>query len=323
MRLKVLIVEDDPIQGDSLAYLLGLHGYYPEVASDGRDAVRRICNGMFHVALLDYRLPEIDGLGVARVIRNLRAPSNRPRLVALTSAPQDLVAHLLEFDEIISKPIDPALLLPAIERGRPAGALIRQAALRGLGEPDPCVVPVATGPALPRDSAGARGRVLLVDDDAQMLEFMRLTLLSCGFKVDVAQDGLEAVGRIGDEAYDVVVLDFNMPKLDGLAAAKVIYDLTERRICPSLIALTSAPDRLAAQDQRWHLVFDEIVSKASGVQAILLAVENCLKYRVIRSKKALDTLNLQSLIAFAGRLDDVRSVANAPCRADSPPTGLA
>lgn len=309
MRLKVLIVEDDPIQADVLAGMLGSHGYYVDVAEDGRNALRRICTGAFHVALIDYRLPEIDGLGLARVVPALGASFNRPRLIAVTSSPLDLGAGSADFDEVLSKPIVLDRLLQAIERGRPAMAApgaahpatqledMARGALAGPTPVFPPAFPFALPSALPSSLPGARRRVLLADDDPALRDFLRLTLEGRGYEVDVAEDGLQAVVRIGTGLYDVVVVDFKMPKLDGLAAAKIIYDLLDRRIRPRIVALTSTPESLTGEDPRWHLVLDDVVSKASGIPAILTSIENCIDYKEIRAQKPLAVFDLLSMLA--------------------------
>jgi CheY-like chemotaxis protein len=292
-----LIVEDDPIQSDVLASLLGSKGYYVDIAGDGRQALRRICTGEFHVALIDYRMPEVDGLGLARVVRALGDTLDRPRLVALTSSPQDLGDGSADFDEVLSKPIVVDRLLQAIERGRSGKAVMDAAGPAAQSVPFTPVASAGTNADTALPSVGPHRRVLLVDDDADLLEFLRLTLTTRGFDVNVAEDGLEAIGRIGTNCYDVVVVDFNMPKLDGLAAAKIIYDLIDRRTRPRIVALTSTPESLIAQDPRWHLVLDDIVSKTSGLPAILSAIENCINYKAIRLEKPLAVFDLQSMLA--------------------------
>jgi len=296
LRLKILVVEDDPIQADGLARLLGSCGYFVDIAVNGRQALRRICTGMFHVALIDYRLPEIDGLGIAQVVQNLRSTFDRPRLVALTSAPQDLVAGSAEFDEVLGKPIVLEMLRGAIERGRPVDYTTGEAAR--ATQPAGRTQGALAKPA-PSASTEKRGRVLLVDDDEHLREFLRLTLEFRGFEVDVARDGLEAVSRVRTSAYDVVVVDFNMPKLDGLATAKVIYDLTARPTRPRIIALTSTPCSLVAQDRKWRLVLDEVVSKANGAPDFLAAVENCMDYRVHLRSEPSNITDVDFFIKFA------------------------
>lgn len=291
MRLKVLVVEDDPIQADDLARQLWGRGYYADVVNDGREALRRIRTGIFDVAVIDYRLPEVDGLGIARVIRSLNEASCQPRLVALTAAPHTLTGYSEDFDEILSKPADLDRLLQAIERGRRPSPAIDEAA--PVAQPKPAAIASSKG------EAGARGSVLLADDDPPLRAFLQQALQYHGYKVDLAADGLEAVERIGGNAYDVVLVDFKMPRLDGLSAAKVIYDLVERQARPRIVALTSTPGSLVARDPEWPLVLDEIVSKADGVPAVLAAVENCIGYKELRSQTPLEILDLRSLTTLA------------------------
>ena len=114
----ILIVEDDPIQRDLLQSALHHHGYKVDTSADGLDAIRQIEEGCHDLVLLDYKLPEIDGLGVARLIGHLDAQVGRPPLIALTSTPDLLQSRETlstdEFDEIVAKPI----AIPSPSRGR-------------------------------------------------------------------------------------------------------------------------------------------------------------------------------------------------------------
>jgi CheY-like chemotaxis protein len=114
MRQRLLVVEDDAIQQAVLKSALERRGYDIEVASDGLTAVRMLRGGGFDLALIDYRLPEIDGLASARLLREMMTGEDRPKLIALTSAADSLSSREVSesvFDEIVSKPLNlPALL---------------------------------------------------------------------------------------------------------------------------------------------------------------------------------------------------------------------
>ncbi len=302
MRQKILIVEDDPVQADVLAHLLEARGYFVDVVDNGREAVRRLRGGLFDVAIIDFHIPEFDGSRVALVVRNLVGLAKRPRLIALTSSPANLSANAAEFDAILAKPLAAEALVRAIEQGGavdPAPACVLSASATPAGLDEACL-PQETD--LLNGRGASRGRVLLADDDPHMLELVRLTLESDQMDVDVAGDGLEAVRMIEAGSYDVVVVDFQMPRLDGLAAAKVIYDSVGREVRPRIVALTSTPESIMAQDPAWTMVLDGIVSKRGGPAAVLRMVQDCLYYKALRTDRPIEMLSIGDLANLASSL---------------------
>ncbi|HEX4610201.1 MAG TPA: response regulator [Urbifossiella sp.] len=89
-RLAVLVVEDYPDAADSCAELLRAYGYRADVARTGEDALRRAADDPPDVALLDLRLPDLDGCEVARRLRDRVLPKgNRPLLIAYSGCVTD------------------------------------------------------------------------------------------------------------------------------------------------------------------------------------------------------------------------------------------
>jgi CheY-like chemotaxis protein len=86
----ILIVEDDSVQQAILRSALASRGYVVEVASDGLDAIRKVREGHYDLALVDYHLPEINGLATATLIRDFMGEAARPVLLALTAWPEGL-----------------------------------------------------------------------------------------------------------------------------------------------------------------------------------------------------------------------------------------
>jgi len=137
MSPRILIAEDDELQGAVLQSSLKSRGYQAEIVSDGLEAVRRLCAGRYDLALLDYHLPEVDGLAAARLLHGFLRSEDRPRLIALTSAAEGLreregVSGGTAFDAVVSKRHGLPALLSAIDVSL-RGVAERDAALAARG----------------------------------------------------------------------------------------------------------------------------------------------------------------------------------------------
>jgi len=282
VRLKILVVEDDDLQAKVLAGQLEHEDLYVDVVNNGLDAIRRINSGIFDVALIDYRIPHVNGVAVAKIIHSITGPAVRPRLIALTGAADELrqqTAKAVEpdFDAIVAKPFTMPTLMATIRR---CYAEAPPRANKALRMPDrPPQVASASVVCPPR------ARVLVVDDDATLRGLLQMALQTEGYAVDCAANGLEALNCISTTTYDVALIDYRMPELDGLGTAKLIYDLLDRRHRPRLVALTGAIDDLMVEDPHYGLLFDNVVMKSEGVPTMLSAVRASLNYLRLRANQ--------------------------------------
>ena len=283
MQARILVVEDDQLQQSLLKSALEGCGYEVETASDGLSAVWRIREGHYDLVLLDYNLPEMDGMAVARLINDLMGQVARPRLVALTAIPGCVLGRELltgkVFDSVVAKSVDlPALLATITRHVRTAPSrAVRAAAEFGLlvqewGEYENA----SPRPPLAQDDE-VQPRVLVVEDDVLQSSIVQAALQSQGYAVDTALDGLDAVRRMRNHAYDLALIDYELPEIDGFATARLISDLVSERTRPRLVALTSMPEHLTNRTTQWHRVFDEVMGKAEGLPAILAAVNRHLR----------------------------------------------
>jgi two-component system sensor histidine kinase/response regulator len=282
-RIHILIVEDNSPQQEVLEAVLSGAGYAVEVASDGLDAVRRVREGNYDLAIIDYQLPEIDGLATARLIREFLGETARPALVALTAWP-DHLAHRqglgeIGFDAIVVKPLRLPALMSAIEHcleAAPSKA-IRRAAKDALlqnswadYDAEPLLRGTPNGQLMPP-------RILLVEDDDLQQRIMRSALEQKGYMVETISDGMHAITMIRERAYDLVLVDYLLPELDGLAAARLILDLMNDDVRPRMIALTAAPTQLSGRQAVTGSAFDEVVAKSAGLPALLATVARHLR----------------------------------------------
>jgi PAS domain S-box-containing protein len=178
------------------------------------------------VAILDMQMPGMDGLTLAREIRGYRDADALP-LVMLTSLGRRIHDRRAsaEFAAFLTTPI----------RGSQLHATI--AAVVGARTVD------AQAPRdhEPRSTAGTRAslRVLLVEDNAVNRQLALRLLEKLGYQADVAVNGLEALEALRRRPYEVVLMDVEMPEMDGLETARHIHRVWPRRERPRIIAMTA------------------------------------------------------------------------------------
>ena len=121
-------------------------------------------------------------------------------------------------------------------------------------------------------------RILIAEDDEVQGLLLRTAVVRRGYQVDMVSDGLEAVRRLRSGDYEFALLDYSLPELDGLAAARLTQDLLAEHRRPRLIAITASAEQLEQRDNQAGRSpsFDVIVSKASGFPAVLKSIEAAL-----------------------------------------------
>ena len=212
--IRVLVVDDDLVTCEHTTLILNRIGVDAEYVTSGKAAVTRVKSALqrhtcYNIALVDWKMPDMDGVETARSIRRIVGPDT---LVIIMSAYDwtEIEARAREagVDFFISKPIFQSVvqdvLLKATRR--------RQSA--------------ATLPVQKEDFAGRR--ILLVEDNEINMEIARTLLEFRNASVDGACNGQQAVEMFRSSPpnhYDAVLMDVRMPVMDGIAATQAIRGL--------------------------------------------------------------------------------------------------
>ena len=237
---RVLVVDDNEtaraLMGDMLSRMM----FDVETAASGADALRLVEDAAragrpYRIVYLDWRMEGMDGIELARRIRDV--PTARPpHLVMVTAYGRDDVINQATANGIhtcLIKPVTAARLFDATKELLDA----RRRAARDVARLE------ATSTEVPLAIHGAR--ILVVEDNELNQQVVRELLGQAGVEVDVAANGLEAVRRIPDGRYELVLMDVQMPVMDGLAATRELRRTPGLERLP-IIAMTAN----AMQDDR-------------------------------------------------------------------------
>ncbi|HEV2228937.1 MAG TPA: two-component regulator propeller domain-containing protein [Steroidobacteraceae bacterium] len=203
--MRVLVAEDNAAARVLIVNALRAWGARATQAPSREIALMELRGGCYEAVILDDPLPDGDGQAVLREIRDMGA--NRPlmvRLVGFTSLKPVAAGAARDawFDAELTKPLR-LRQLRAVLAGGGAG---EQAARRGAA--------ASAGPP----PAALRGRVLVVEDQSLNLEVAQGMLAALGVDVETAANGREALARLEHESFDLVLMDCEMPVMDGFAA---------------------------------------------------------------------------------------------------------
>ncbi len=212
----VLVVDDSPTAREILGGMLEQMHCHVAQASGGDEALAlaraaQQAGRPFEVAFLDWRMPDMDGIELAEKLAQLPSP---PAPVIVTAHGREEVSQEAQragVELLLVKPVNPSLLF--------------ETAMRALSVTQPVTEPLPRA-ALQSDAphlAPLRGAlVLLVDDNDLNRQIGTELLQAVGIEVEVAEDGRQALDRLAAKAYELVLMDMQMPVMDGLEATRAI-----------------------------------------------------------------------------------------------------
>jgi signal transduction histidine kinase/CheY-like chemotaxis protein/HPt (histidine-containing phosphotransfer) domain-containing protein len=235
--VRALIVDDNATAREVLAEMSGALGLQADTAADGFEALHKVdladaADTPYDLVLLDWQMPGIDGVECAdRLRRRERIRHPAPTVLMLSAFSRDevlrrLAERQLHATALLTKPVTPSSLLDACSMA--LGQPIRPATRAARRE-------AAT---LGHQASLAGARLLLVEDNVINQELAVDLLGRAGIAVTVASNGQEALDTLARQSFDGVLMDCQMPVMDGYAATMALRQQPNLRSLP-VIAMTA------------------------------------------------------------------------------------
>lgn len=214
---RVLVVDDNLNARTVLGELLGGLTFSVDQVESGMEAISAVGRAEaegkpYEIVFLDWQMPGIDGIETARRLRELPL-GHTPHLMLVTAYGREEVikgADEVGIENVMIKPVSPSMLFDGVLHI--LGGLVDGPRTIGDSSPD----------NLEQLATIKGGRILLVEDNDLNQEVATELLRDGGFIVDIADNGLIALDKIRRTNYDIVLMDMQMPVMDGVTATKEI-----------------------------------------------------------------------------------------------------
>jgi CheY-like chemotaxis protein/signal transduction histidine kinase len=260
---RMLLVDDNPANRQILAGLASSWGMATHSAESGAQALELLTSGEgFDVAVLDLHMPGMDGVLLAKTIHQLGGRADLP-LVLLASAGAPPYGDTRPyFAAALHKPVHPGRMrktLADVLHGEPSE------------EPEPVSV---RQPARARMAERQPLRILVAEDNLCNQRILLHWLESFGYEPDVVDNGSRAVAAALGRPYDLILMDLQMPEMDGLTAIRRIRDAFPPDSGPCIVVMTadtSAGERAACAAER----VDVFLGKPFQKSELIEVLESC------------------------------------------------
>ena len=211
-KSRILVVDDNEEFCQNVTDILGLKDYEVVTAFDGFKALELVKQNGFDVVLMDIRMPVMDGVETFKKVKEITP--GIPVIMVTAYAVEDLIKEALREGAFgsLKKPLDFNQVFELIERATPNGKLI-----------------------------------LVVDDDKKLCANMNDVLSAKGYRVCVAYDGNMAIEKAQENNFDVMLIDLNLPTLNGLETYLTIRDFRPKAVVIMITGYSQEMGELAQQ----------------------------------------------------------------------------
>ena len=258
---RLLVVDDNETNRRILELQTGKWGSITRATGSPREALEWLKAGQrFDLAIIDMHMPEMDGVDLARKIQQTKVTLPMVLFSSLGTRESEVQTGL--FKAFLAKPLRQSQLFDTLST---------------LFEPDEnskAVSKTATKPQLDSNLSDRHPLRILLAEDNLVNQKLALRLLGkMGYGADVANNGLQAVESVDRQVYDLVLMDVQMPELDGLDATRRIVNIHKEHDRPRIVAMTAN----AMQGDREMCLaagMDDYVTKPIRIDRLVEAIMN-------------------------------------------------
>lgn len=269
VNVLIMVVDDSQCSREIMADILHSFNFRVEALPDGEAAISFLeaTDEPFDIVLMDYKMPGMNGDEVAAALRRNTAIEHKPEII-MVMTPHDMDRVRLSAEDMgahsfIRKPISPSIMVDTIMSVLGKDRLLEDEQVGGMD------LPVFPG-----------AKVLLVEDNEMNREFAGELLGIMEIGVETAEDGQQCVDKVSKESFDVILMDIQMPVMDGLEATRRIRQLStaadDRFARVPIIAMT-AQALSDDQDKCIEAGMNDYVTKPIDVQLLARALTKWVK----------------------------------------------
>lgn len=238
--LKALIIDDNEVNRQIYTEQLTGWGAAPQTASSAQEALQILedatkARAPFAIALLDYHMPQMDGLDFAKALQG-NAEIEKPAIIVLSSVDDDQVAQqfkTLGAKDCLAKPVRQSVLMSVVEKA------LSDAANKNQEELKKVITESKAESQIPGENAVQE--ILIAEDNMVNRMVIENMIDRSKYNLSFAENGAEALHMAKENQYGLILMDISMPIMDGIEATKAIraYEEKEGKNHTPIVALTA------------------------------------------------------------------------------------
>ncbi|MBI5638940.1 MAG: response regulator [Nitrospirae bacterium] len=270
--LKVLVADDNNTNRKILEKMVESFGFNVSSVTSGAEAIASLkdaahADDPFNLLLLDMQMPGMDGEHATIIVKNTPEIRETPVIILTSLGSRGDAAHLREIgcEGYLVKPIKQSLLLNTI---------MAVLSTRGLHR-DEKTVPLITRHTI-TDMKFQNSHILLVEDNEVNQKVTATMLRKAGYSVDIVANGRLALEAVSTYRYDIILMDIQMPEMDGFEATRRIREKEDDSVRSTIIAMTAH----ALKGDRERCIeagMDDYIAKPVDPQEMFTVIEKWLR----------------------------------------------